>query len=694
MLRSYVCLVLWCLGGACAANAQTQDSPGTDYPRADTAATAQRLATALDRSLAAFVPAIPALAGRRGQIAIEDALGNFFRALDAYPLAETHWKRAQQAALAYGDDAAAADIAIARDEIALLIGDYTHAQNLSNELAQLAERAHLDWAQASAEEYLGVLDRRHGNLDRAAAHNQRALELQRVRGDQDGVATALSNLGTIARDRGDFAQALDLHLQALAIREHTEVRLELTLRNLALIYRDLGDDATTRNYFTRALEVARRHGDIGNYAATLGTYASYLADVGEFAPALAAADESLALGRATGNRPSEAFSLLDSGRALLGLARVDEASARLSDALALGRELNQHEIMARSLVALAEAALSRGDLKLARKLLDETFASPQAGESKPLLAQAYALREQLASADKDAAAALGYAHQQAALREELVGTRASRRLSALESQYARAGSEAKLALVTKDNQLQTARLQQQQLQRNYGLATLAGLSVLLALLAWRFVGVRRLNRALALRNAEIEAKRAALGDANQRLEHQAEQLYQAAISDPLTGVSNRGHLLRQLDQHITDCARDGRELAALMIDFDHFKQINDTRGHLFGDRVLVAGVQTLRQWLEPGDLLGRYGGEEFIAVIAGQDVAGVRALAERLRVRVAETLATFAPELKTTATISIGVAMISQLPHPARLEALIDAADKAVYMAKEKGRNRVMNYVT
>ncbi len=433
MLRSYVCLVLWCLGGACAANAQTQDSPGTDYPRADTAATAQRLATALDRSLAAFVPAIPALAGRRGQIAIEDALGNFFRALDAYPLAETHWKRAQQAALAYGDDAAAADIAIARDEIALLIGDYTHAQNLSNELAQLAERAHLDWAQASAEEYLGVLDRRHGNLDRAAAHNQRALELQRVRGDQDGVATALSNLGTIARDRGDFAQALDLHLQALAIREHTEVRLELTLRNLALIYRDLGDDATTRNYFTRALEVARRHGDIGNYAATLGTYASYLADVGEFAPALAAADESLALGRATGNRPSEAFSLLDSGRALLGLARVDEASARLSDALALGRELNQHEIMARSLVALAEAALSLGDLKLVRKLLDETFASPQAGESKPLLAQAYALREQLARADKDAAAALGYAHQQAALREELVGTRASRRLSALKA---------------------------------------------------------------------------------------------------------------------------------------------------------------------------------------------------------------------------------------------------------------------
>jgi diguanylate cyclase (GGDEF)-like protein len=690
--KRYTRVVLGCICMAWAAAASGQTDSDNTYPHAAAAATAQRLAAALDRSLAPFSAAIPALTGLRGEVAIENALGNVLRALDAYPLAESHWQRAQRAALARGDDAAAAQIAIARGEIALIIGDYARAESLSNELSRLATQANLVWANASAEEYLGVLDRRHGKLDSAAAHEQRALQLQRTLGDQDGIATALSNLGTIARDRGDFAQALDLHLQSLAIREHTDVRLELSLRNLALIYRDLGDDVTTRSYFTRALAVADRHGDSGNYAATLGTYASYLADVREFAPALNAANESLALGRATGNRPSVAFSLLDSGRALLGLKRVDEATTRLHEAIALGRELDQHEIMARSLVALADAALIGGDVRMAHKLLDETFASPQAAESKPLLEQAYALREQLAIADGDSAAALGYAHQQSALREELVGTRASRRLSALESQYARAASEQQLALVTKDNQLQTVRLQQQQLQRNYGLAALAGLSAMLALLAWRFFGVRRLNHALAQRNAEIEAKRAALSDANQRLEHQAEQLYHAAITDPLTGVFNRGHLLRQLDARITDCSRDGRELAVLMVDFDHFKQINDARGHLFGDRVLVAGVQTLRQWLEPGDLLGRYGGEEFVAVIAGRDLAEVRVLADRLRVRVAETLATFAPELHTIATISIGIALLSQVTKPVRLETLIEASDRAVYTAKANGRNRVINY--
>ena len=680
--------LLACLAGAAAA--QPPEAPA--FPRAEAAAAAQRLASDLDRTLAPFAPLYVALGGVQGEAAVETLLGDVFRALDAYGIAETHLRRAQAAAQRAGLDVQTAESLIARGEVALLTGDYAHAESISRDLFEIAQRAQLSDAEAFAEEYIGVLDRRRGKLDEAARHENRALELRCLMGDDAGVATALSNLGTIARDRGDYAQALDLHLKSDAIRERSGVRLELSLRNLALIYRDLGDDVATRSYFTRALDVAKRHADTSNYAATLGTYASYLADVREFEPALAAADEALALGRATGNRPSTAFSLLDSGRALLGLNRIAEAEVRLKEALALGRELDQHEIMARSQVALAEVSLARGDHAGARKLLDETFASPQARDSKPLLTQAYALRERLASAEGNKAAALDDAHRLAALREELLGTRASRRLSALESQYARAASEQKLALVTKDNALQAALLHQQRLQRIYGIAALVGLSLILALFVWRFFGVRKLNRALATRNAEIERKRAALSEANTRLEQQAQQLYQAAITDPLTGVFNRGHLMRQLDALVTSCERDQRELAVLLIDFDHFKQINDARGHLFGDRVLVGGVQTLRQWLEPGDLLGRYGGEEFVAAITGRDGNEVIALAERLRQRVAETLATFAPELRPIATISIGIALLSRLPKPARLESLIEAADKAVYSAKASGRNRVTSY--
>lgn len=693
VISSHAC---WLAFAACllsvGAFADGTPQPET-YPRALAAADSQRLAAVIERNASPLTPAVPALVGARGAIEFERLLGGIFLSLDAYASAENHLRRAYQIASAVGDSDVAAAAAVDLGEIALLTGNYERAELLSNDLAKLAARANLPWAQAKAEEYLGVVARRRGRLDDAQAHAQRALTLQRALGLDAGIATALSNLGTLARDRGDYATALDLFRQALAIREHGDDQLELTLRNLALIYRDLGDDAAARSYFTRALEVARRHGDSANYAATLGTWAGYLVDSGEFAPALAAAEESLAVSGAIGDRPSVGFDLLNSGRALLGLGRPAEADKRLKDALATGRELNQHEIIAHSQVSLAEAALDRGDATQANRLLQAAFADPQTARYKPLMVEVNELREKIASAIGKPVQALQFAHAAAALREELLGTRASRRLAALESQYARQAADQQLALATKENQLQSVLLTQQRLQRNYVVIIAGGFGAVAVLLAWRFAGVRRLNRALATRNAEIEEKRAALGSANERLQQQTDELYQAAITDPLTGVFNRGHLMRQLDARIANCQRIGSDLALLLIDFDHFKQINDKHGHLFGDRVLVAGVQTLRQWLEPGDLLGRYGGEEFIVATATHDLADAQALAERLRLRVAETLALFATGVQPPPTISIGIGLLSRLSAPARVESLIEAADKAVYMAKSEGRNRVVAQV-
>jgi diguanylate cyclase (GGDEF)-like protein len=664
-----------------------------EYPRANAVATLQRLAGNLEAVYVRFAPGLNQILPPRARLALESNLAFLNTALSAYALADVHGERAQRIALVLRDYDAAGAQMVARAENALTVGDYARCEQLAQALAQLALDSRSDRLRMRAEVYLGILERRRGNLDGATAHQQTALELARKLGDETARARALAHLGTINRDRGDFAQALDLQLQALAIGEKIDDRTELIYRNLALLYRELGDEATSKKYFDKAITAAERNGNASYYATVYGSYSSSLNDTHDYVTALAAASETLALDQVLNDRPAMAFEQLESGRALLGLNRLGEADTNLKAALAAGRAMGQHEIVSKSLVALAEAALNRGDRQLARQLLDETFASPKASQSKPLLAQAYALHEQLAIAEGNPTLALKYAHEQAALREEIMGLRANRRLSALETQNARAASEQQLALLTEDNQLQTARLEQQRLQRNFGIAALVGLAILLGLYVWRFLGVRRLNRALALRNEEVEAKRAALSVANERLERQTHELYQAAITDPMTGVFNRGHLLRQLDARIMDCERNGRELAALLIDFDHFKQINDARGHLFGDRVLVAGVQTIRQWLDPSDLLGRYGGEEFIAVVTDRDLASVRVLAERLRLRVAETLATSAPELQAIATISIGVAMLSQLPQPVRLEDLIEAADRAVYTAKASGRNKVMNYV-
>jgi len=366
--------------------------------------------------------------------------------------------------------------------------------------------------------------------------------------------------------------------------------------------------------------------------------------------------------------------------------------AELETALALGRELGQSEIVARSLLHLADAALLGHDKLRARGMLDEAIAGLEAARLRTQLTHAYASREQLARAEHNDADALRFSHKYADEREELLGIRASRQLAALETRHARSEAEQRVVLLAKDNELQAALLAKQHLQRRLGLIVMAALAALLVLMIWRIVGVNRLNRALAKRNDEIDRQRTALGAANRKLERQAIELHHAAITDSMTGVANRAHSLHQLARHIEECSRDGRELALLLIDFDHFKQINDLHGHLFGDSVLIAGVQAMRRCMRPGDLLGRFGGEEFIAIMIGRDADTVFALADRIRSRVAEKLSEETPDLRQSATVSIGVARLAQLESPPRLEALLEAADQALYAAKSAGRNRVQRY--
>jgi diguanylate cyclase (GGDEF)-like protein len=659
------------------------------YPRAQAASNALQLALAIEHGLHPLTPAVPALFGKQAEITWERQFGGIEHALGDYDLAEKHWVRAQQLALAQGETGTAADILKLRGEQAA-VSDYARTERIANELSQLAERADLPGARADAEYFLGIVDRRHGRLDSAAEHTQRALDAATALGNQRDQARALSFLGLIARDRGDYSTAFDMEMRTLAIRERIGVDLAGTLRNLALICLDLGDDNLTRKYFTRAIETAARHGDSLDYSSALGTYSSWLADIGEYQAALDAADEALIVARALDNKPAIGFDLFDGGRALAGLKRLDEARERLKQALAIGRELKQHEIIARSQLALAETAYAAGDIAQSRHMLDEITADSSAMQFKPMLAAIYALADKLAVAQGNLAQALDFAHQYSALREEMLNTRSSRALALLESQYARAETEHKLAQMTRDNEQQAALLAQRQSQRSRSIALIAMLSTVIGLLAWRFWSVRKLNRELAARNAEVEAQRAALSEFNRRLENQAAMLQQAAITDSLTGVFNRGHLLDRIEARLSDGAGDGANLAMLLIDFDNFKQINDTHGHQFGDRVLVAGVQTLRDHLDAEDIIGRYGGEEFMVVTSGRDVAGVRALAECLRERVAEALAAFLRGQPEAATISIGISMLRQLPHPARLEQLIEAADKALYRAKSAGRNCVV----
>jgi diguanylate cyclase (GGDEF)-like protein len=674
-----------------AAGARADDAV---YPRAVAAASALHFAQTIADSLKTPVSTgiVHAIGGSAADGWTVWIAGNLFSAVGALAAADGEWQRVAEIATRRGDAGMLATALAQRVEIALSQGDYARCETLARQLAAVAEASGNRVQSAFAEANLGVVERRRGHLDGALDHQERALGLYRAASDPYGIAQSLTNLATVHRDRGDFAKALDMALEAVVLREKTGDKLEIAYRNVGLLYREIEDGSAARSYFERALAVAAKRGAPAAYSPVVGAYAGLLNDLGEYPAAQNAAEEALAIDIALGDRPHQGLERLELGRALLGQHRPDDAATELEASLKLGRELGQREIVARSLLHLADIALQEHDRLRAHGLLDEAISGLEAARLRPQLALAYASRELLARAEHDDADALRFAHKYTAEREELLGIRASRQLGALETKHARAEAEQHVALLSKDNELKAVLLAKQRLERRVGLVAMGSLVALLVLMVWRFVGVNRLNHALARRNTEIERQRVALAGANHKLEQQAVDLYQAAITDSMTAVANRAHTLNVLARSIEDCARDGRELALLLIDFDHFKQINDAHGHLFGDGVLVAGVEAMRRCLRAGDMLGRIGGEEFVAVVTDRDPDAVIALAERLRTRVAEKLGEECPELRDAATVSIGVARLAQLESPPRLEALLEAADKALYAAKTGGRNRVQRY--
>lgn len=164
------------------------------------------------------------------------------------------------------------------------------------------------------------------------------------------------------------------------------------------------------------------------------------------------------------------------------------------------------------------------------------------------------------------------------------------------------------------------------------------------------------------------------------------QLYESAVRDPLTQVHNRRYLDERLLGEFTYARRHLTPLSVLLVDLDHFKQVNDEIGHLAGDAVLRVVAGSMQRMLRTEDLVARYGGEEFCVVARGIDVRNAGIVGERIR-RTVEGLAIPWEGRTLRVTLSVGIAtMDPEHPFPS-VQSLLAAADAALYRAKTTGRN-------
>jgi diguanylate cyclase (GGDEF)-like protein len=496
----------------------------------------------------------------------------------------------------------------------------------------------------------------------ALADFERGIDLARSSGDDAMLAAGLQARGGMYSLLGIYGKALADLLEArrlFAVQELDEASSQI-LQDIGITYRRLGYPDKAREYLNQAIAHEKRVGDTESLYISMLQLGYADQETGQYESALAIQQHALELANATGDRDSMASANLAIASVLIDLRRYAEAESALQKAtdgfasvgdranagmLAYerGRALAGSKDTNKALVefATAEAAFRANGNRRYQEILYRAQATSLEAANQPVAALT-AYKNFLAAHD---AVAKERANQQAQmLREQFDTDRAKMENLRLKGEQA-----------MKDRQVEALKKVRRWQQLAMGL-----LAILLGLLS--LLAIRQLAR---LRNWK-----------------------RMASVDALTGVANLRGAHHFANAAMRRAHAQNEPLTVLAIDIDEFKRINDAHGHPTGDRVLREVAHACAEALRDGDLLGRIGGEEFLAILPGTLVDHAVDVAERLRRRV-ETLEIADLPGSVRATISIGVA--EMLPHERDIGTLIERADAALYRAKALGRNRVVS---
>lgn len=610
------------------------------------------------------------------------------------PTESDAWQRVADAARDCNDPPAQADALARLAALARTQGSLSQVIALQSERASIAAAHGLAQHEADAQLDLGRALIAQGEMVRA--HD--ALEVARKRFEALGArideAAVRSELSRLERRRGDYLAALRHELAALDLRKRfaPDAELSSSLLSLATLYEQIELFDEARSYYGEALREAEQGGSPPEIIDALIGYSGFLNDFGgdDSRQALPMAQRALQLLGKDGEQVRIGSALLQVGRASFGLQRYDEAEAAYRGAGEIADRTGTHALRAHVDFRWGELDFARHDLASALARIDASRVEYEREGNRHRLIKVHGVLEKLYEAlgDQLSAACSGREHYR--LRNELLGANAIGRLGELLTNFALSEEKHRSEQLEQANAVAALRLQDEQRTRLAGFAIAAFAFIALAVLAWRHASVRSLNRVLREQTREIAEQGRMLAFANDELREKSERLGVLSITDSLTGLFTRAHGIERLCDMIATHRELGTNPSLLVIDVDHFKDVNDHFGHPAGDAVLFAVAEQLRELLPEGAVLARLGGEEFM--VALPDDAGDRShmLADALRRRVKDLRVDVGPKT-VGVTISVGHCAIAQTKDRSVRE-LFACADEALYAAKHAGRDCVRGY--
>ncbi len=199
--------------------------------------------------------------------------------------------------------------------------------------------------------------------------------------------------------------------------------------------------------------------------------------------------------------------------------------------------------------------------------------------------------------------------------------------------------------------------------------------------------VAKIKHENELLRAELESAISQVQSKNTQLESSLKLLEEMAATDPLTGLYNRRHFSKVIDQLFAEANRYGKDLSCVMIDLDGYKQLNDKFGHQVGDQLLQVAGKAINSNMRQMDVAARYGGDEFVLLLPHAAADEAAAVADRIRKQFADSSAKVLGRPQGV-TMSVGIGSMLE-NHPAHADQLVATADAALYTAKEQGRDRI-----
>lgn len=541
-------------------------------------------------------------------------------------------------------------------------GDYAESARLEQCVLQRAREAGDRKAEAQSLNNIGVLAKRRGEAEQAMDFYQRALAIRRGIGDTSGIAQSLNNIAVLHKNWGNLYQALSLQLEALPLRPDAlpQARAE-SLDNIALIYLALGDLGEAERYSGLAIKALDTLPEHNSWPRILANHAQILLQQERYDDAGKHALRALELAETAQSltAQSQAMGLL----AQIARARGEhtEALRHVELALPLAQAVGDPKEIGELRLMKADVLLDLGQLDAAQVHADSVLDDARAADARLLERAALELLARLAAERQDWEAAHRHASAHAELDRELTSALTGRQMADLRASLDLQQQKAELDLLQRDNQIQSLQIGR---QRVLGIALFGGLLALAAFVALVGMRYRYARRANAL------------------LESKAQALERAARTDAMTTLANRFALSERLDA-LADSGTTPQ--AVLIVDLDHFKQINDAHGHAAGDIALRCAAETLRESFG-GLLIGRWGGEEFLVISEGLDATALSAAAERFQQHLRDTVLNWEEQpYRVTASLGMATRRAEE-----SVQSWLSRADHALYAAKQAGRDRLV----